>query len=220
LSFDAIRDPGFLLLVKSMPRDELRAAWSASAKGKQTAAAKPSTKEDYAKQAWQSAAMTFAQDLNERLLSAAQAGTGVDPQAEPSLPVPVMRDARVVAAYRVDWPAGIREKLSEAQLPALSVTYVKAETVGRLQQISDFYGRQLRLAGVGIPTINLDGAYIETLHRHRDSGMLRSLDVILTRVRDAQPVARPASTSARTQNQLEDLAIEILWIESPDFVQP
>jgi hypothetical protein len=194
ITLDSIRDPGFLLLVKSMPREQPKPTTPA------TAAAKPS-REQQAKYAWMNAAESFLRALNGRLLAASR--NRPKPGPEEQLAIAPHKGLPVVAEYRLQWPEALAERMPGAAVDPLLVHYLRMEGNDRFQRVSDFFRRQLDSpAGRNVAR----GQWLDSLQSDAAAGKLRSVDVLITR--DEPPPRNPTAT--------ENLVVEVLWIEIAD----
>ena len=218
LTFESIRDPGFLLLAKSMPREEAKPP-------RPGAPPQKPTPEQAAKQAWMGASEKFLRTLNTRFNAAArmkplpkpaapssskepvERGAGNDeaaPQLIAGLPFPLHKGAIVVGEYHLRWPAEVQDRFPDAPLSPLVLHYVRVEGEERFSKVADWYKRQLKSSF----TRNvLRGQWLDGLQRDTQQHALRSVDVLISRVTD-QPLVATSPP--------ESLTVEILWIEIPD----
>jgi hypothetical protein len=190
LTFDVIRDPGFLLLVKSMPREEPRPIRG-----------QPS-KEQLARQAWMVAGEKFVQSLHQRFSAACGRLLGPAPSGDDS-PVRPFKDLPLSATYRLNWPADLQVLSEGTEAPSLSIYYFRAEGEQRAAKVIEHYKRQLKSPSVRGTASK--GVWIDSLEKDSDRGVLRSVDVIISRAPGASPAAA-----------VERLTVEVLWIEIPD----
>ena len=199
LTLDSFRDPGFLTVVKAMPREEpkpMPAAGAATA----TSQPKPS-KERQAKFAWMAATESFVRSLNDRFYAAARAQRpeAVSPG---KLPLMLHRGLPVVAEYHMDLPAQLDGRLN-GSLDPLVVHYVRAEGDERYQKVVEFYRRQLDSPAAHNVA---RGQWLDSQETDSATGRIRSVDVLITR-NDPTP---------RTPTSAESLLVELLWIETTD----
>jgi hypothetical protein len=167
-----ITDPGFLVLVKMLPRRSIKGATGQApgaalqppppagargrprtpgAAGKATDGLRPAQKRVLAEQEW----MNFSQKLvaawHKRFQAAAlaqkkieeQSGNPAD-QAAPKLPpdFTLNTGAKAVAGYHVLWPEQTPAGLSQQKPSLLEVYYVRATETNRPKKTMSFYARQ------------------------------------------------------------------------------
>jgi hypothetical protein len=198
LTLDAFRDPGFLVLVKAMPREEQKPMTGAAAANQP----KP-TKERLAKFAWMGAAESFVRSLNERFYAAARANPlPAQPSAENELPLALAKGLSVAAEYHVLWPTQL-ERLQDLAVDPLVLHYVRLEGEERFQKVSDFYRRQLESPACRNVA---RGQWLESQQGDETTRQIRSVDVLITR----------SEPPPRSTTMPENLLVEILWIEIPD----
>lgn len=201
LTADSFRDPGFLVLVKSMPREEQKPMTPAPGAAASAAPPKP-TKERQAKFAWMGAAESFVRSLNDRFYAAARAKpreTGTVSE----LPLALHRGLPLVAEYHLNWPAQLEGRLKGVAIDPLVLHYVRTEGEDRYQKVVDYYRNKL----ASPQSHNVArGQWLESQQSDSATGRVRSVDVLITR--DDAPT--------RTVTTPENLLVEILWIEIPD----
>jgi hypothetical protein len=226
-----VTDPGLLILVKSVPREEpkgaaagVRPAAAGRPKtpvparparpgpGPKPAAAhpaagqRPEDKLDAAKADW----MEVSKDLVRAWCDALHAAATkpdrppIDPELAKALPIELFKDATVSAEYHVRWPyRAPADPLGGLNLSPIEIHYVRVEQVGAPRTIEGFYSRQLQSRDDPRPLG--DGFWMESFRPNPDRGSKRSIDVVL----QASAPDPDADASAGVKVTVEILSIEI-----------
>ncbi len=199
-----ISDPGFLILVKTLPREEAGTNVRGPTPPK-TKRARPPTRPkptpfqpkktdteaarqqpETAKRDW----MTVSRDLVltwcERFRAAAEVQTetarrlGRRPgeAASADLPVKLHKGARVVAEYRVDWPGNAEAELSGVTPGPMQIHYIRTEERAKPLTVLGYYRRQLKSRSTAHTIDN--GAWIESLRAVPQTDQQRSIDIVFT----------------------------------------
>jgi hypothetical protein len=206
LAKDSFRDPGILVLVKSLPRQEPKPPPTGAA-----AAAQPKpTRDQQAKFAWMGAAESFLRSLNERFYTAARTNpraaqpVGLSSAATGGgIPMKLQMGVPIVAEYHLHWPAQLPDGLKDRPIDPLELHYVRMEGEEPFQRVSNFYRGQLPSpASHNVAR----GQWLESQQPVAETGRIRSVDVLITR--EGPP--------PRSQTTAEDLVVEVLWMEIPD----
>lgn len=131
-----------------------------------------------------------------RQASAARAEWCLDDVDLPFKPHP---RAAIAAAYRLDWPDDLKEKVDPA--PVLRVRYVRIEQKAQPAKVLAYYRRQLPK---GDEHAIAGGLWIESLDAAGEEGNARSIDVFLTKASASVP---------GLVDQEQELTVEILTVE-------
>jgi hypothetical protein len=244
----AIRDPGMLLVLKSLPREDASTRPS-PARGRNTAQQQRLAQERTAKQAWNQAAYAMVQTLMRRCeiggrvarVAAAQpnllpTSVPVDsveeldrlleqrksgdkrPETEATqtsalvatseFPLDLPPGAVIETSYSLHWPEDLEGAVSA--VPGwLVIQYRQVHIEEQGQRAVAFFSRQLKNA-VERPLEN--GRWLDSASRPL-AGKLRSVDVMIRRDK-----SRSVETTVANRTPVEPLAVEILWIETSDFM--
>jgi len=190
-------DPGFLAIVKMMPRKQ-RPVKRSGAKEV------PTSPEDQSSYDWLQTSFDTFKDLSARLQTAAQNEAGRQSAALENLPFKLPADAAPVAAYQFDWQARVGDKAPGVRLDALKVSYVRIEETAQFTTRRTFYGREAKQATQrDFP----NGVWFDGIGEGSEPGMKRTMDILITR---SEPKAEGGAREA------EPLVIEILSVEVKD----
>jgi hypothetical protein len=244
----AIRDPGMLLVLKSLPREDASTRPS-PARGRNAAQQQRLAEERTAKQAWNQAAYAMVQALMRRceiggqVARVAAAQPNLLPTAEPvdsveeldrlleqrksgdkrtetearqtrklvatsEFPLDLPPGAVMETSYSLHWPEDLEGAVS-AVPGSLVIHYGRAHLEEQGQRAVAFFSRQLKNA-VERPLEN--GRWLDSASRPL-AGKLRSVDVMIRREK-----SRSVMTTVVNRTSVEPLAVEILWIETSDFM--
>jgi len=218
--FDAlINDPGFLIVVKTVPREEAKdtktPSRTTSRTTKRPTTKRPTTRitqptdEQKAKQAWMEVSEQLVRAWCARFQAAAEAGKA-DANKNPAtaFAIPLRGEAKVTAEYHLVWPGDARAKLVGVGSGPAVIHYVRMEERARPVSVEGFYRRQLKI--YSDPRTVADGTWIDESRVLRAEGrpeIRRSLDVMITN-RDSDP--------DDDSNAEADLIVEILSIDTRD----
>jgi hypothetical protein len=216
---NALQEPGFLLLVKRLPRKDAtpppgnaRTSRTDSPQGSSAKAAKLAAereskqRQEQAAQQW----MTFSEGLMrasfQRFYAAAlaQQPAGKRPAADNGagdLPVKLPPNADIVASYRVDWPQRLGENLVGASLSPLRVRYVRVEQKAKPLMLLGYYRRQLPSCDEHVLK---NAVWLDDFSIDKQQAGERSVDVWITRPNKGIPLAL---------GQEQELIVEVLVVE-------
>jgi hypothetical protein len=203
------RDPGFLVVVKSLPLlKTLPLRQPPTPKAQQ---------ENQVKYSWANAVRQLVRTLNARFFAAAQnrAGSAAAPP-----PLRLHTGANIAAEYRFAWPEDAGGSLPAALADPFVVHYVRIDA-GKVnaQQVLNHYEKQVRGGKAAFARNNFE-AWIEHEGAADDPARRRSLDVMLTIGGGGGGPGGPGGAyggptgggSEREQN----VTVEILSIEIPN----
>jgi len=151
--------------------------------------------------------MHACEDLLRTTCQRLQSARAQGKAGDEALPVEVHPDATVVADYRLDWPAADQAKLSGVPLGDMKLHYVRLEQTARPKIVKGYYTRKLT-AELATPKVRdlPDGMWLESMRNVPDTGRQRSLDVLVT-IPGAG--ATPIDENADTPLTIEILSIEM-----------
>jgi hypothetical protein len=212
LSDGVAAEPGFLAIVKTLPRkDAPVSAGNASAGsggGSAVAIARREAKmrADQTAQQWMEFSKRVVQALCERLNDGARAEQkGPVDNEERSFPLKLPPRSDITAVRRVTWPDDFGDKMPAA--PTLRVSYVRIEQKAQPTKVLAYFRRLL-------PTRKehpiVDGLWLDTFTRDKEHGGVRSLDVLLTK-------AKTGSAVRKLPDQEQLVVVEILSVECDDM---
>ncbi len=232
------RDPGLLVLLKTLPREQRPAAQNTGTDGSTAPgdpnAQRPARSRDRdtpaqknAKYAWFDASEQYLLATMDRLAAAGQ-GERPTPYSADELGFRLHKGAEVTTSYRVEFPPPGDDSALFSHLEPTVVNYVRIESSQMDQQTAKHYetavkGEEKRMI-LGNNGIWLDG----TVRRDRIKGLLLSTDVLLSQsgarglLTPGQAAAQPSTTTpyATTgqpgQAQGGVFVVEILTIVIPD----
>ena len=210
-------EPGFLLLVKMLPRkdaggpaagkdprarDANRAVPGPSRRKWRSCEPPSNAKSKPRKNGW-SSPKALVRTLCERFYAAARAKPNSDRMAEGTaddrFPVKLHPNADVVAVYRLDWPEELDGKIAAA--PFLRVRYVRIEQKARPDRLLAYYRRQLPDCE---EHVGPDAAWLDSLAADKDQAGARSVDVLL---------AKSSAAAPGLSDQEQELTVSILTVE-------
>jgi hypothetical protein len=165
-----LNDPGLVVLVKMLPRAELRPKDN---KGRQR---RP---EAEVAELWQYACEDLVRAWCERFFAASRSGAQPSGQG-PEMPIALHPNAELEAQYYLDWPTAAGDKLTSVSTDPLKVYYVRTRQRARVSIVQDFYERKM-----SSPTVNAiqNGGWLESSQK-LDDGWYRSIDAVFTTVED------------------------------------
>ncbi|MDY0166243.1 MAG: hypothetical protein RBS80_06840 [Thermoguttaceae bacterium] len=208
-----VSDPGFLLVVKSLDRQEPQAPTAGRPAGRAQPQAAPGRAADAAGQKWMKFSETLVRSWCEKLDAAAQVQAekarlaGKNPaelRRLEDLPVNLHDGAEVRSAYHLVLPGPLAEKLSGAQVGPMRIQYVRTEDRTSIKRVLGYYRRVLSMRD-GRPIDN--GVWFDSYRSAAAPGVRCSLDVLI-RLADKK-AARDIDLDAD-----ENLVIEVLSIEA------
>ena len=192
-----VADPGFLAVVKMMPRKQRPAR---RPEAKQT----PTSPEDLSSYDWLQTSFETFKDLCIRFHAAALNESGRKSTALKNLPFKLHPDAAPVAAFQVDWQARVGNKAPGVRLDTLNVSYVRIEETALFATRRSFYQREAKQAtqrDFG------NGVWFDGIGEGSQPGLKRTIDVLIT---------RSEGEAEGRGRQAEPLVIEILSVEVKD----
>jgi hypothetical protein len=217
--WDAVTDPGLMLVLKSMPRKGLsnrtlepRAKKSSKyVTAKPTKPVKPNSevevkrKRELVEEWWIQRSESLARNWCQRLHIAAtarggQASYSPDKDVMPGLPISLHSD-RTATVCHCEWPGSLAAATPEAARDPLDVYYIRIEERNRPARVAGFYRRQLN----SFEDRNTQrGVWLDCFEEGSHAGRKRSIDVFVSK-------AAPDIPSLRDEEL--DLIVEVLWIE-------
>lgn len=229
-------DPGLLLAVKALPREDALAHRSSLGDKAEKPRLTKSNNADVqrfqteqrAKEEWMTATENMIKAINDRLRAASQGAMGgatattaassdcgaldavsadSGESARGGLPLRLPAAAHVINEYHLEWPRQWPAQLGATPAPELVVHYVRMEQEERVNAAQGFYRRQLKKPD---SRFIKQGSWLESVERLSDTGRLRSVDVTFS---------RPSEEPPRDRTAKEPLVIDVLWIETPDFTR-
>jgi hypothetical protein len=193
-----VTDPGFLTVVKMLPRKQRPARRPGAAKQSET------SPEDQSSYDWLQTSFDMFKDLCTRFHVAALNESGRKSAALKNLPFKLHADADPVAAFQVDWQARVGNKAPGVRLDILKVSYVRIEETGQYATRRSFYARAAKPA----TQRDLDtGVWFDGIGEGSQPGLKRTIDILITRSEKGEE---------DRDRQEEPLVIEILSIEVKD----
>jgi hypothetical protein len=213
-SEQSLPEPGFLLLVKQLPRKDPPAATANGAAGdrggaarlpagkaaKLAAARQVKERQDQAAQQWLAFSEKLAQAMCRQMKGAAFARPDSQ-QAPADFPIKLPATA-IVAAHRVDWFKGIPGAAAELRLPPLRVCYVRIERKARPDKVASYFRRQLPSAAQHTSD---HGVWLDDFSLDRRKGSARSVDVF---------ISKPNRDVGILLDQEQQVIVEILSVET------
>jgi hypothetical protein len=228
----AFTDPGFLVMVKMLPRkDAAKAAAGPGSGGMQPppanrparanaaegATLRPAQKRAQSEQEWMAVSSKLVGAWRKRCQAAALAQKKAEEESSnpvevtPKMPpdFTLNTGTKVIAGFHATWPAEMPEELAETKPGILEICYIYAEETNKPKKTAGYYSRQ---AGVRLTdarpldnTMWLDGLRVVSQSDHR-----RSVDVFISR-----PGSNQLGDLIRDDMEA-DLIIEVLTIEIKD----
>ena len=243
-----IFEPGFLAVVKSLPREDVpvgRAPAAATqpprrrprpaAEGQPQGPAEPPEwqQKQLAAQAWMRTSEKLVRVLCGRLAAASEKGLdlGASPESQqPPLELP--SDVQITAQYTLEWPTEAAKKMAGVPLDPMKIRYVRVEQTGNPKTVLGFYRRKM-----SSPVIHELGTdyWAESFRRIPKTDRKLSVDVLISSPQLAaraqaamQPGAQPeapqqpgfALGAAEPADAELDLVVEILALEIKDPMPP
>jgi hypothetical protein len=209
-------DPGFLVLLKMLPRKEIgvqaavkdaraRDAKRAGAGGKSVKLVelkKSRQQQELTSQQWFDFSLDVLKSFCKRFYAATQArrraGARESPADDAQFPVKLHPEGDLVAVYRLDWPDQLGSRMADA--PALRVRYARIQQKMRPDLLLSYYRRQLPDCE---EHVGPEGAWLDGLAVDKEQFGACSVDVFLTR-------SRIDASCPATQEQ--ELTIHVLVI--------
>jgi hypothetical protein len=215
-------DPGFLVLVKMLPRKDRGgtqyAAPSPPARGNPAGGAaetiRPAVKKAMAEQSWMNVSTKLVSAWRKWFQAAAlekkkaEESWGLEAQAgTPELPSDFVLNtgAKVIAAYHVVWPKDAPAGLTIPKPSLLEIHYLYIEETNTPKKSVNYYARQAQTRLSNAKTME-NAVWFDGMKVISDTDNRRSIDVFIT---------RPNNTAADAmRDDMEaDLIIEVMTIE-------
>ncbi len=156
--------------------------------------------------------------------SAETAGTNAVASRAGTFPLELHDDAHIVAEYHMCWPDDLPKRLHSTAVTPLAVHYVRMEDTASLHKLNTHYFKQLK----GVTSRPRPyGRWMDWMGQGVVHGQDRTVDVIFTR-HDApaeeaveEDDSEEAKAAARRDlEKVEELTIEILVVEIPEYRNP
>jgi len=220
VSDESLPEPGFLLLVKQLPRKDAHAASpggvaadrggpvrsSAARSAKLAAARQIKERQNRIAQQWLAFSEKLVQAMCRQFWAAALARRDAVAHSESEdvaskLPIRLPTTANVVASHHVMWPEGVDGALAELPLASLRVHYARMEQKARPDKLLAYYRRQLPSA-----TQHSDehGVWLDDFSIDRKKGNARSVDVF---------ISKPNRDVGILLGQEQQVIVELLTVE-------
>ena len=214
-SDESLPEPGFLLLVKQLPRKDVPATSAnggggegsgtsrlPSGKAAKIAAARQfKDRQDRIAQQWLAFSERLAQAMCRRFKETAfRHPESQEPPAD--FPIKLPASAAVVASHRAEWPEGLPAALAELRLPSLRVHYVRIERRARPDKVLAYFRHQLPSAA---RRVNDRGVWLDDFSMDRKRRSLRSVDVF---------ISKPNKDVGMLLDQEQQVIVELLAVES------
>ena len=121
--------------------------------------------------------------------------------AATNLAFPLPADSTVREAYRIDWPGKQAALLPQLSDDSMKVLYVRIEERARARTELEHYRRQMDRV---LEHTLADGRWLDSLSEDAEDGVVRSLDVLITRASPKQTISDEGE---------QELTVQILCIE-------
>ena len=219
-SDDSLPEPGFLLLVKRLPRKDIHrapannsasdrgaAGWSSGSKRAKSAAAQQvKDRQNQAAQQWLVFSRKLAQAMCRQMWTAAAARAGVAAKSDlektqSELAIKLPANADIVASHHVEWPEGLDGAMAWLRQAPLRVCYVRIERKARPDKLLAYYRRQLPS---GSQHADEHGVWLDEFSFDRKKGTTRSVDVFIATLSKDVDLAL---------DQEQQMIVEILAVE-------
>jgi hypothetical protein len=199
-------EPGFLLVVKKLPRKnaaiKARAGNPSSARPSKIAAElEARERQDKLAREWMAFSGRVTLTMCGRFHAAALAKNAGTSEAEADLPFKPHPNAEIAFSYRVDWPEGLGFSLAGVSISPLRVRYARIEQKAKPSLIASYYRRQL--TGCGEHT-DERGVWLDALMTDKQRGAVQSVDVLIT---------KPKKDTPLVLNEEQQLIVEILSVK-------
>ena len=203
-SDSALQEPGFLLVVKKLPRKDPPPAGRSTKSARIAAANDAKRRQDEVAQQW----MTFSENL-VRAMCRRFYTAALTPSADSrptnsdaaDLPLKPPSNVEIAASYRVDWPEGLTGKLAGPAVSPLRVRYLRIEQKARPVRLLAYYRSQLSNCS---EHNNQYGFWLDAFATDKQRGAVRSVDVLITNRNKDIPIVA---------NEEQQLTVDILFVE-------
>lgn len=195
-----VSEPGFVVLVKSLPRKDVavgrttagaadagRPADSSrhSLSGRMERLKKASQERDQIEGEWMKASEDAVRATCRRLSAAATAraksGDAESAKSPATLPVELPDGFTVAAEHHLTWPGALGKKLTDIPLSPTRLHYVRIETTARVSAVVGVFKR--RISQPVIHTTDL-GPWLDSFRPVPKTDRKMSIDVLVTRAQD------------------------------------
>ncbi len=214
LSGDTLSDPGFVVVLKSLPRKDSAAKASRpslsrlremrSRQGPNNSRGEQQPGQGYQPQQqeqpkpadeWLVASERFVRAMSARLVVAGKRGAKSSASLAELRPVDVPRDVGILAEYHLDWPEGLpaKDKLSGVSLDPMTVHYLRFQTTSTPAKIITYYRGKLSRPQEHAGST---GIWLESLRKLPDTGRRLSIDVLITKEADLDRASATGRTGA------------------------
>jgi hypothetical protein len=222
MSSTATFDPGFLVVVKMLPREArgvrakpARPAPHVGEERARSAAGSSAQDGEAVEPQWMAASESLLRELCVQCQTAA--ATGAVAATGGAMPIEPHAGAKIVSRYDIKLPENAPAELAGIQMDPLEVHYVRIEEMAQPLKLLAYYRRATREKHREIGSNQ--GAWFDTVTAGAAPGMKRSIDVLITRGPAAEvPHEEEEGTPGRTVKKTVDepLVIEILTVEIKD----
>ncbi|MBN1588306.1 MAG: hypothetical protein JW888_02205 [Pirellulales bacterium] len=217
-------DPGFLLVVKMLPREEKpqrptarkrssRPQPSGAETGLGIEEAAAGSSEATPAEQWMQASQNVLEQLCEQCQKAAKEQPA-DKVAPGKIRVKPHHGAQIVARYDLCLPDDAAEKLGGSKLDPIELHYVRIEETTQFSRLTKYYRRVTK---VKHRTIGRNDAWFDSVKDASSPGRKLSCDVLITRPQGAGGMGNEfGAVRGRQKEPPEPLVVQILTIEMKD----
>ncbi|NLS93804.1 MAG: hypothetical protein GXX96_16710 [Planctomycetaceae bacterium] len=199
-SESGVMDPGFIIILKSLPRREP----PARQKGEPT-------KEQHAQYAWMQTVYSTILGYCERFQKAAENEKIAPAEVLESLPFRVHSTDTITHIYAVDWQKRVGNRLTGAPVDPMRVYYVRFEGDAQYNKVVGAYTRVVPSAS---ERLLRNGLWIEG-GKSSPEGTRVSMDVIIER-QERKAERADARTERKPTDATEPLVVHVLYVEIKD----
>ncbi len=191
---EGISDPGFISVIKLLPRREPPARASKT---------EPS-KEQSAQYAWMQTAYGTVRVFCERFQKAAENQQVNSADIVANLPFRIHSPEALTHVYAMDWQKQVGSRLAGAPVDPMRVYYLRFEETGLYNKVSGAYKR---VVPSGSERLVQNGLWIDGSKPDHESGLRTTMDVIID---------RPEYSAERKANEPEQLVVQVLYVQIKD----
>lgn len=191
-----VNEPGFAVVLKTLPRKDASAAGRPAAGGADSGRAsgglfadrkeklrKAKQERDQAEGEWLKASEDVIRGLCQRLHAAAQARAkaGIAVESAGSLPLELPDGITVGAEYHLTWPGALGKKLTDVSLDPIRLHYVRYETRARPSAVVGVFRRR-----VSQPVIHMTdlGPWVDSFRPVPKTERKMSIDILISKAKD------------------------------------
>jgi len=216
-SEESLPEPGFLLLVKQLPRKDVPAAAANSNAGegkgssvsrlpvgkaaKIAAARQAKDRQGRTAQQWLGFCEKLAQTMCRQFRAAALGRTDAE-QIPAEFPVKLPPNMAVAAAHHAEWSEEFPRALGKLHLPPLRVYYVRIERKARPDKVAAYFRNQLHSA---VRHVSDHGVWFDDFNLDKRKGNMRSVDVF---------IGKPNKDVGIVLDQEQQVTVELLAVEA------